>query len=223
MEVVFIVMKVFDLLRNIAYLLPFSPFRGIVYSFIDKKSSSILDVGCGKGETTRAINLHRKNFFRIGIEIFPPYAKSCKQEKIYDDCIISDIRHLPFRKKAFDSVLCIEVIEHLPKRDGFKLIKDLEETACRQVIISTPIVPFRLDSEEFDLDEFEGNIFQRHRSLWSPNEFRKREYKVIGELPIIPRIPKGRLLAWFLPLICLVYFTPGRASSILCVKNIRSQ
>jgi len=213
-------MKAFDLLRDISYFLPFSPFRGIVWSFLDKKSSSILDIGCGKGEVTRAINLHRKRSFRIGVEIFASCAKYCKEEKVYDDCVISDIRYLPFRKKSFDSILCIEVIEHLEKNDGLQLINDLEEIARRQVIISTPVIPFRLSSKEFDLDEFDGNVFQIHKSVWSPGEFRKQGYKVIGELPIIPLIPKGRFLAWFLPLICLVYFTPNKASSILCVKNI---
>lgn len=108
----------FALLRDIAYFLPFSPDRGVIWFFLNKKSRSILDVGCGIGRVMRAINLHNKSFFRVGVDIFLPYIKSCHREKIYDACVLADIRHLPFKKKTFDAVLCIQVIEHLPKIDA---------------------------------------------------------------------------------------------------------
>lgn len=197
-------------LQTIAYLIPFSPFRGTIWHFLDKKSRKILEVGCGKGKLMHTINLHGSVFFRVGVDVFLPYIK-CHKKKIYDECIVADIKHLPFRTGAFDVILCVHVIEHLPENDGLKVIRNLEEIACRQLIISTH-VGFSTQDHATD-----SNAFQIHRSGWSPNEFRRLGYKVRGEFP---SFPGSYFLSFVLPLILLVYFTPEGASSMICIKNV---
>jgi SAM-dependent methyltransferase len=198
-------------LENFAYLLPFSPFRGTVWHFLDKKSHSILDVGCGKGSVMRTINLHGKNFLRIGVDINSFFIKNCKQKRIYDALILADICDLPLKRKIVDTVVCVQVIEHLTKSDGIKLIQNLETLARRQVIFSVPI----------DLPPLGGDVNKPlggpHKCSWTPDEFKRLGYKVRGECP---SFLGGYELSFILPLIGLVYFNPNIAGSMVCVKNL---
>jgi hypothetical protein len=89
---------------------------------------------------------------------------------------------LPFTARSFDAVLCVEVIEHLDKADGWELIRRLEEIARRQVIVSTPwgFMP---------LEEREDNPHLNHLSGWLPEEFEERGYSVYPFY--YPRYPTG--------------------------------
>jgi len=73
----------------------------------------------------------------------------------------------------FDTILLLDVLEHLTKEDGEKIIRCLEEIARKQVIILTTVgfIPQR---------SLHGNIFQEHKSGWVPKEFKKLGYKVRG-------------------------------------------
>ena len=204
----------FSFFQTIAYLMPFSPFRGTIWHVLDKKSHKILEIGCERGKLMHAINLHGHVFFRVGVDVFLPYIKYCHQKKIYDECIMADIRHLPFRTKTFDVILFVHVVEHLPKNDGLKVIRNIEEIACRQIIVSTD-VGFRKQNQTLD-----GNPFYVHRSGWSPLEFRKLGYKVRGEFP---SFPGSGFLSFVLPLILLVYFSPDYATSMMCIKNVHQR
>lgn len=206
--------------------LPFT-YLNIVRRLLDRKGRSILDVGCGRGELMEIINKNRK-FFAVGIDGFFPYLKVCKERRVFNGLLLSDVRSLPFRKKSFDVVFCSQAVEHLFKREGKKLMDDLEQIAKRQVILGTTV-------GFFPHEPFEGkdeNPLQVHKSGWRPDEFRKRGYKVYGQgagfvygknknikrLPGILRIPFF-VLSYFLSPI--FYFFPDLAAYIICVKKIK--
>ena len=109
----------------------------------------------------------------VGVAIFLPYLESCRAEAIHDQYVRGDVRHLPFEEKSFETVLCIEVLEHLEKAEGRAALFELERVARRQVILTTPVGRFHLPS-------FDGNPYQEHRSSWMPQELRDRGYSVIG-------------------------------------------
>jgi len=52
---------------------------------------------------------------------------------------LCDVRKLPFKQKSFDTVLCMEVIEHLEKEEAIRLIEDMEKIARKKIIITTPV------------------------------------------------------------------------------------
>lgn len=98
---------------------PYIPFTVLntVWRHIGPETGTILDVGCGKGEPAMFIN-RNGGYFTIGLDAFDPYLKHCKTCGIHDTYIQADVRSLPFTDNSFDSVICLEVLEHLEKEDG---------------------------------------------------------------------------------------------------------
>lgn len=111
--------------------------------------SAILDVGCGAGYFFQEVRRRIAPRYAVGVDLFLPFLSACRRTKVYDDVILCDVRALPFSKRSFDSVLCTEVIEHLEKRDGIDLIRQLEGIAERNVVITTP-VGFLRECPEYD-------------------------------------------------------------------------
>lgn len=196
------------------YLTPFSP-RAMIWRLLDKTTYRILDVGCGRGRSILPIILRKKNSFRVGLDIFPSNVQFCKLNGYYDDVILADVRSMPFKANAFDAVLCIHVIEHLPKRDGLSMVQELEDVASKQVIAVTP-VGFMV------VDIHDGNSWEIHRSGWMPVELESLGYECRGIGP--PRF-LGRnyylyYLSFIFPLVGLVFFNPKSAKEMICTKKL---
>ena len=211
------------LLERIEPYIPFVYMNIIWRILLDKKGQSILDVGCGNGRPMRIINKH-KHFFSIGGDASLPRLKQAKNLKSHNDYIRCDVRTLPFQEKSFDIVLCLEVIEHLPKEEGIRFIESLERIARKQVIIGSPVDFMKRQTKDSYMD---------HVSGWTPNEFRFCGYKVIGRG--MPKIIPAQWLEWFdkrLPDILrrvllgplalfagpYVYFYPSLAKGMVCTK-----
>ena len=195
------------------------------YRCIEKDCESILDVGSGKGEPMKFIN-GNKRLYAIAVDTFEPYLHECKGLGIYNDFVLCDVRCLPFKKKSFDIVLCLALIEHLEKEEGDNLLHYMEGIAKKQVIITTPVGKYQQGA----LDD---NPNQKHRYIWDPAEFEKRGYKVrgvgirgvMGEGALFSRLSKVigpfRWIPWLMagP---LVYFLPKLAGTQICWKHIKS-
>jgi len=108
---------------------------------------------------------------------------------------------LPFKPKSFDIVFCGQLIEHLEKEDGWKLITRMEEIARKQVIITTPVGMYKTVTKHRD------NPYLEHKSAWHPDELKALGYKVRGSgLPniiggsqgLISRLPGVVRMLWFI-------------------------
>lgn len=197
-------------LKNIAYRLPWSPFRGIIWHHLDKNTLTILDLDVFRGGAGKLIRKREKNrHFIVGIDIHLPYLKKCKNIRTYDQLILADVNNLPFKDVVFDAVLAVEIIEHLQKKDGRKLLKELERLAKHQVIVSTPVgfmEMYHYTSES-----------QKHLSAWYPSEFRKLGWRVYGTYGIRP-FPRD--FAYWIPfLLPLSYYLPSWVYNMTCIKN----
>jgi cyclopropane fatty-acyl-phospholipid synthase-like methyltransferase len=135
---------------------------------------TFLDVGCGFGkfgflarEYLGLWNSPEKTKHKIrrvdAIEAWEPYIGDF-QRLIYDKIMIGDIRDLCESIPKYDMILMAEVLEHLNKEDGIRVIKALSEKASKCFTITTP-VKVELQGEEH------GNVFEVHRSQWSVREF----------------------------------------------------
>ena len=52
--------------------------------------------------------------------------------------IFADMQHLPFRAKAFDIIICTEVLEHLPEKVLIKAVEELQRVSGKYLLISVP-------------------------------------------------------------------------------------
>jgi len=205
---------------------PFAPYN-TVWRFLDKRGQSILDVACGGGTAMKLINKH-KRFYAMGVDISKPCLCEAKKQKAHDDYILCDIRELPIKRKSFDIVLCLEVIEHFEKEEGHRLLEEMEGIARRQVIISTPARLFPQHPPSGD------NPYQEHRASWNPGELRSYGYKVRGYgLPfvggsrgLLARLPGPlnfiRKFIWILAS-TVSYFAPELAGWMICVKRLKPE
>ena len=156
------------------------PFLHELLEEIPKNVESLIDVGCGRGIVGAITRIYRAPKRLVGIDIFQDYIDFCKKYNIYDELHRLDLRSapLPFSDREFSVATCIETIEHLPKRQGEKLLNELHRIADL-VIVSTPSAFFRQPKSHV-----KNNPFQAHVSKWTVEDFRKRGYDVkgVGEL-----------------------------------------
>ena len=151
---------------------PWMPFTALntAYRTIDKETKTMLDVGCGPGRPMRFIN-RRRQFYAVGADLFEQYLKECKRQGTHNEYVLCDVRKLPFKNKSFDTVLCMEVLEHLDKEEGERLLLAMEGLARRQVILSTPV-------GKYEQKPYDGNPHQQHKYIWRPAEMKGLGYKV---------------------------------------------
>ncbi len=213
---------------NMAFKLrPYVLFTALntVWRNLDKRNKSILDVGCGFGQPMSFLNRH-KQFFVVGADIFKPYLMKCREQGNHDNLVMCDVRHLPFKDKSFDAVVSMELLEHLEKDEGDKLLRDFEAISRHQIIISTPV-------GKYEQHTYHDNPYQEHRCIRTPSQFTQLGYQVRGHglpyfggvggiasrLPTIIR-PLHRLL-WILPG-PLVHFVPKISGDMVCIKKLQN-
>ena len=142
----------------------------------------VLDVGVGYGKwgflVREALDfmpgrLNREDW-RIeihGIDAFP--YESPLRDWVYDRVTKADVREIAGELRGYDLVVLGDVLEHLPKSDGVRLLRTLL-AENRNVLIATPF--------DFFEQELERNPYERHLSHWSQRDFREWtcEYDVAG-------------------------------------------
>lgn len=90
---------------------------------------SVLDVGCG----THGLACVRPQQSFVGLEI--AYHGEPASTMVP---FIADGGRLPWRDASFDTVLCLDVLEHVPRSGRPQLIAELARVAARQVLVACP-------------------------------------------------------------------------------------
>lgn len=190
-----------------------------------QNSKTVLDVGCGDGDTMASINFDKK-FDVTGIDLYRPSLDLAKKTGVYKKLLYKDIRQLKKEKKKYDVVFSSQVVEHLTKREALKLIKVMESLAKDKVIIGTTngFFPFHPIQGE------DKNPLQIHKSGWDIKEFEAAGYKVYGQGTGFIYKPWGLAHKvsflnplWFLlsySLSPLQYVIPQWSAYIIAVKSI---
>jgi len=117
-----------------------------------KGTPSLLDVGTAHGTFLNSLACANTAKHMVGIdirdyslysELFPGFER-----------IIADAEQMPFSDGEFETVTCMEVIEHLPDEKLERVLAELRRVAARRLIISVPFcegIPlYKGHSQRFD-------------------------------------------------------------------------
>jgi len=174
------------------------------------EDGDVLDIACGNGNAFSCFIRNRKptHPIRVGGDISLSDLKLAKGRSIYTDCVLCNMRELPFREKSFDIVLSSQSLEHIQKQEGLKLIEEMERIGRKQVIIGTP------------------NGFlaaEGHLCGWSADELKALGYKVFGcgsQLPGSKFFRLWRLARCMAPSFPFTHWLPNLASQLVAVKHL---
>ena len=183
---------------------------------------SLLDVGCGAYSPIKLFS--NKMEYVVGVDIFEPSIEKSRAARIHNDYKNVNVLELDkhFEPNSFDCVISSDLIEHLTKDDGNKLITMMEKIASKKVVIYTP-------NGFFPQSEFDGNKFQVHISGWEIDEMQKKGYRVVGingnkmffgefgKIRWKPKVFWGRIA-----LMTQFYYekNPKNAFGIMCIKDL---
>ncbi|MGO9607079.1 MAG: class I SAM-dependent methyltransferase [Candidatus Binataceae bacterium] len=204
-------------LRDSAWLRPILQQLPVALDSMILPSDSVLDVGCGENSPLR--KLKHPPAGMVGIDAFPGVATGIHDEYIVGSALSIEKR---FRPQSFDCVVALDVIEHLTKADGYRLIRMMERIARRTIVIFTP-------NGFLSQLPYEGNPFQEHLSGWTVEEMRGRGYEVIGlfgwkplrgDCANIRFRPRRFWQAISIATQPVVRRRPEHAFALLCVKHL---
>lgn len=200
---------------------PFMLLNVLEFRALLSDCDSVLDVGCGNASPIQYLGIPNST----GIDGYQPAIDAARAAKTHSKFEKGDIRNLPtvFPRKSFDACIALDVIEHLPKEDGFKLIESMQAVAKKRIIFLTPngFLP-QTRQESGDLQE--------HLSGWSASEMKQLGFHVVGVLG--PKSLRGefhrikRSPRWFWALVSLfsqltvTRSNPENAAAILCWKDL---
>ncbi len=164
---------------------------------ISTQPRSVLDVGCGFGlwgflcreyldVMCERVQPEQWQIRIDGIELFEPYIQD-HQRALYSSIKIGDIRELAPNIDNYDLIIAGDVIEHLEKSEGERVISQLYEKAERALIVGIPL------GDGWDHPEAHGNPGELHRSKWEPADFL--------QYPVLPQdfeLPCGKYGVFYL-------------------------
>ncbi len=185
-----------------------------------KDCRSVLDIGCGPDSPLAAFGIEQL----VGYEGYEPSLQAAAKKQTHHKLVLGKVQELAqhFRARELDACVALDVIEHLPKAEGWQMLQAMERIAARKCVILTPngFLP-QGHSERADLQE--------HLSGWEPAEMQQHGYAVSGVLG--PKWLRGeyhkltRQPEWFwggvsvLGQIAFAQWVPSQAAAILCVKR----
>ena len=94
----------------------------------------ILDLGCGTGGY--AYHLGRNGFDVVAVDRNPKYVEIACGLGV--DARIAAGQQLPFEDKSFDSVICIEVLEHIPSHAIASFLHEARRVTNGNMLITVP-------------------------------------------------------------------------------------
>jgi SAM-dependent methyltransferase len=186
-----------------------------------------LDIGCGH---MSRLSQFRPRIRTAGLDAFPAALAKARELGQHDDYLLADVINFnpetlleKFNGRRFDLVTMFDVIEHLPKRQGFELLEKCERLTDKYILVQTPNGFLEQGPEH-------GNELQRHLSGWFAHDFEGLAYSVYGTATKLLKgywgMPRynfpgamkcDAMLAWLLN----VEKRHHRAHCLIAIKDVR--
>ena len=123
-------------------------------------AASVIDVGAGLRPCAWYPGAQH-----LCIEPFNPYAQILKQQGFM---VVSCRADEALRVARAETVLLLDVLEHMEREEGERVVPLAKLAASRQVILYTPLGFLAQEGDAWGLG---GEEWQRHRSGWMPADF----------------------------------------------------
>lgn len=146
---------------------------------MDGNIKTVLDLGCGSGRLMKALSVNEQ-WEVTGVDIDKKSVEAAKTVGVYKKVIAGDIEKVATKliqdKQKFDLVLCSQILEHLSKKKGEKILGLLNKLTKNRIVLSTP----NGFLEQIEESLATHNVHQEHISGWEIEDFTKRGYIVRG-------------------------------------------
>ena len=210
--------------RKGALLVGSSPLAMIPDVMNEIRGSRILDVGCGTGiygfllrhnwQDTVPGRVQFHDFenrdprndepsLLVGVDVTLQNLRRCARHGSYDQLLLASADHLPFPDGYVDTVLCVEVLEHLEKADALRAIREFERVATSRVVITVPrdSVDEHTGQDERAFVNFASQDpdtrawlrAERHRCQFTIKELRRLGFRCGREVELGLRAPLHKL------------------------------
>jgi len=178
-----------------SWYLDADPRETVDYALVDLAADhaghEVLDLGCGLGGYS--LELGRRGFSVRGLDVSEQYVERARELGV--DAATYDGAMLPLEDDAVDTVVMLEVIEHLD--DPAALLAEARRVARRNVVLSTPN-----STQDFGTTpvEFSHMLDLDHRRTFTVDSLRELLDGVFGTSYVEQTAPvDARLAALILP------------------------
>ena len=192
----------------------------------------VLDLGCGPDSL---IQYAPGIEYSLGVEGYAANLAKSKNKKIHSEYCLEKIENFKVGKKSFEAVVLIEVIEHLSKEAGKRVLGEAQGWATQKIILTTP-------NGFVEQGGLFGNLLEKHVSGWTVRELRDLGFKVRG-LAGFKFLRQARCVAskddnllssirwkprffWFVIAAfsqLFIYYMPSLAFELLAVRQIKDE
>src|SRR5437660_750671 len=101
-----------------------------------KGCRTVLDIGCGNASPLRFIPELRLT----GLDGYAPALEEAWRMRTHDEFVSGSVLKIGelFGDRRFDACVALDVVEHLQKDDGWRMLEQMERLATKRVVIFTP-------------------------------------------------------------------------------------
>jgi len=136
----------------------------VVERFLKGKQFNVgVDLGCGYGEYSCILKRHVQ--FLIGVDRSVERLEYARKHGCYDMVVVSDIKNY-YPSFDVDVAFMFDVIEHLPKKEGYILL-DRWMRKAKMIVLTTPSKYFPFVPKN------------SHLSVWSDRELKQLGFETL--------------------------------------------
>lgn len=147
--------------------------KPLVLKYLNKKLNKTLEIGCGSGLYTPDIAKNSSGCVSVDIQLQNVISNKNKHRERQILWICADAQNLPLKNSIFDTVVCIEVLEHLG--DDQKGISEIARVLKKngKLILSVPVPPAPIKEEDVSRygHKREGYKYSNLEKLLRENKF----------------------------------------------------